>query len=62
MILANVWKYRVGYKQFFIHNKRTQIQAMSSDRKRTGEGINLNDDEGNYLILLQMNNNSVFYV
>jgi len=53
MILANVWKYRVGYRQFFIHNKRTQIQAMSSDRKRTGEGTNLNDDnEGNYLILL----------
>ncbi|CAI6345397.1 unnamed protein product [Macrosiphum euphorbiae] len=46
MILANVWKYRVGYRQFFIHNKQTQIQAMSSDRKRTGEGTNLNDDEG----------------
>lgn len=50
IILANVWKYRVGYRKFFIHNKRTQIKAMSSDRKRTGEGTNLNDDEGNYLI------------
>jgi len=56
MILANVWKYRVGYRHILIHNKLTQIQAMSSDRKRTGEGTNLNDDEGNYLILLRMNN------
>jgi len=51
IILANVLKYRVGYRQFFINNKQTQIKAMSSDRKRTGEGTNLNDDEGNYLIL-----------
>ncbi|XP_027851720.2 von Willebrand factor A domain-containing protein 8 [Aphis gossypii] len=46
MILANVWKYRVGYRQFVTHNKFTRIQAMSNDRKRTEKGSNLNDDEG----------------
>lgn len=46
MILANVWKYRVGHRQLVAHNKFIQIQAMSNDRKRTGKETNSNDDEG----------------
>lgn len=47
MIIASVWKSRISPRQFVTHIKRTQIQAMSSDRKRTGPGNQSNSDESN---------------
>lgn len=47
MILASVWKSRVSFRKFDAHKKFIKIQAMSTDRKRTGNGNNLNNGGGN---------------
>lgn len=47
MILASVSKSTVSFRQFVTHRKFIKIQAMSTDRKRTGQGNNLNDNGGN---------------
>lgn len=49
MLLANLKNSRVYFRQLVTHKKTIQIRAMSVDRKRTGQGNNLND-EGNYII------------
>lgn len=49
LILANVWKFKVGYRQFAIQTKYTRFQAMSNDKKRTLPEKNLNEDEGNII-------------
>lgn len=47
MILASVWKTRIIHRNFVAQIKHTQIQAMSTDRKRTGQENQSNDNESN---------------
>lgn len=47
IILANVKKSRVSFRQFITHKNLVQIRTMSTDRKRNGQENNLkNEDEG----------------
>lgn len=47
MILASVRNSRVSFRQFDAHRKFIKIQAMSTDRKRTGHENSLNGSGGN---------------
>lgn len=46
MILANIWKSKVDLRHFSTLSKLSSIRAMSSDKKKMGQGKHLNYDEG----------------